>query len=189
MLLFVVESTPAVNSSKVYTSRLTSGRLTICALVVVCPNVALEVSTSGASEVMETVSLTAPASSAGSMRALRLTSSTMPLRTYFLKPVAVTSIRYRPMGRNWIEYWPDESVVAAREKLVSTLIAVTCAFGTTAPAVSLTVPEIVTVVTCAATLAAEATRIESSAKRRKRDCLLIDAPYSSGDFPVPHFPV
>ena len=85
-----------------------------------------------------------------STRAFRLTSSTTPDCTYFLKPWRLASTLYEPSGRAVNEYSPLASDFPERVKFVSALTTVTSAPPTTAPERSVTVPKMPAVDTCAA---------------------------------------
>src|SRR5579871_1109754 len=74
------------------------------------------------------------------------------------------------MGMNSIRYWPSALVCAVRDKLVPRLVAVTWAFGITAPVRSLTVPYKVVVV-CADRN--EADNRNSTAADEKRRSILV----------------
>ena len=90
-LEFSLLVTPPVRLSREYKSRLTSGRLSTS----FCPTVReIEdsvVSISGALPTTETDSATLPGSMVASMRALRPSSSRMPVCENVLNPVSVTS--------------------------------------------------------------------------------------------------
>jgi hypothetical protein len=73
---------------------LTSGRFKTSFWLTARDRDAVVVSISGASPTTDTTSLTLPGSMVASMRALRPTSSTIPVRRKFLKPSSATSTWY-----------------------------------------------------------------------------------------------
>src|SRR4030095_5110523 len=61
----------------------------------------------------------------------------------------LASTRYVPKGRAVKTYFPDSSATTVRVKLVSCCVTLISTPGTTAPVVSVTVPKMEEVVTCA----------------------------------------
>ena len=108
-----------------------------------CPTEPVALSSSGASAVMVTASVTAPISSCRSISRRSLALIVMPSRTSRFMPAASAVIRYDPGGRNGSVYCPSSAVTVLVRAPVSTSTASTRAAGMTAFDASTTRPEMV----------------------------------------------
>ena len=138
---------PGARAPKAVASRwalfICNGRFAYVSFSITRPSVAVDVSSTGGAEVTSTVSVASPTVNTG----LKLnTERAFTARfTCFivLNPLASTVKEYVPGGRGAMVNKPADDDVRTVAIFVATLVAITVAFGTVAPVLSVTVPEIV----------------------------------------------
>ena len=138
--VFRSETTAGSTSANCVKSRPLRGR-SVIRLSSTTPETELcVVSTRGASPVTITCWSTVPTFIVSLRLACCPTVNVIPFRTSVSKPGSVTVISYDPGGSSLKRNRPSSLVVVVRFNPVSTLDAVTCAPGSTAPVASATVP-------------------------------------------------